>query len=833
MSLSVGDVGVGAGGWDSGGVGGGALEGGRSAGGGVGVVSVSRHVEAVGVRARLLTAALSLLQGEAVTAGVAKNLLRLRIYSSALDYFTLPPQPPTQRGADLKADIIDICNLWQTVYNDKKYLSKEMFETKETELPTVLSEMGSQADQSATLPAVLPAEWRSIGNTSTWTAANSNSNWANTVGLIASQSKANLATRAVSVGPESGLRKKLIGTDRQLKDYLRRRNLILALLANEVQRLGAWQNPLNLPEKGIAEEAPLAAWLSTTFSDPRTEEKLLKESVRLSWDIAPPLAVHIPARYGKSTAAAAELSRLVRASPHAVSHIPEALHFLVSDIGSFSPDASELSHILTWAPVPPVTALAFFCPRRYPPHPLTAQYAVRVLKEYPPDTLLFYIPQLVQAIRHDTMGYVTELVVWAAGHSQLLAHQLIWNMQTNMFDDEEAEKKAELHDTLKELVSKILQSLSGPAKAFYEREFHFFGAITAISGEIKPKPKPERRAACQEALGRIRLQQGCYLPSNPEAIVLDIDYNSGIPMQSAAKAPFLARFKVGKCGVRELEALGMSEQMKEEEEEGGKREEVWQAAIFKVGDDVRQDMLALQVMGLCANVFAAVGLDVYLYPYRVVATAPGCGVIECVPDCSSRDQLGRQTDFGLYEYFLTTYGDESSAAFQAARRNFVRSMAAYSVFGYLLQIKDRHNGNIMLSRNGHIIHIDFGFMFESSPGGNIGFEPDFKLSEEMAAIMGGSPEAAPFRWYMELCVQAFLAVRPFREEFISLVSLMLDTGLPCFRGKTIQQLRDRFVPQLSDKAAADWMVQIIRKCDRNPRAKMYDHIQYVQQSIPY
>lgn len=56
-------------------------------------------------------------------------------------------------------------------------------------------------------------------------------------------------------------------------------------------------------------------------------------------------------------------------------------------------------------------------------------------------------------------------------------------------------------------------------------------------------------------------------------------------------------------------------------------------------------------------------------------------------------------------------------------------MAGYSLFNYLLQVKDRHNANILIDRDGHIVHIDFGFLLSCTPGG-LNFEAaPFKLTD--------------------------------------------------------------------------------------------------------
>lgn len=453
------------------------------------------------------------------------------------------------------------------------------------------------------------------------------------------------------------------------------------------------------------------------------------------------------------------------------------------------------------------------------------------------DVTFFYVPQIVQSLRYDSLGYVERYILETAQFSQLFAHQIIWNMKANSYKDDDAQVPDAIKPTLDGVMSKMVSSFASVDRDFYEKEFAFFDEVTSISGKLKPfikRPKPEKKQKIEEELRKIKVEVGVYLPSNPDGVVIGIDRKSGKPLQSHAKAPYMATFRIrkNKGGLEEVDEM-LEETHKQGEEPQENTVEVWQSAIFKVGDDCRQDVLALQMIAAFRGIFHNVGLDVYVFPYRVTATAPGCGVIDVLPNSISRDMLGREAVNGLYDYFISKYGNEDSLRFQQARNNFAKSMAAYSVISFLLQFKDRHNGNIMIDDAGHILHIDFGFCFDIAPGG-IKFErAPFKLTSEMMAVMGGSPDHQSFKMFEELCVKAFLASRQYAEKLSQIVLLMMDSGLPCFKPESVKHFRERFVLEKSEREAADFMKDLIKKSYSSYSTGIYDQFQLLTNGIPY
>ncbi|MBW0462794.1 hypothetical protein O181_002509 [Austropuccinia psidii MF-1] len=603
--------------------------------------------------------------------------------------------------------------------------------------------------------------------------------------------------------------------------HAKRNRLLQLFLEHELLGLMVWHNPLNDPKKGKDFEA------SVTKSINEAEWRAIVQS---AWTIDPELAIRLVERT-KNTSAEGETRLLVRKFPHQARKLYEALNFFV---GEFDPMIIPNIHqILYWKKTPVLTALTYFSPR-YDNDSILLQYAMRVLEEHPIGVTFFYIPQVVQALRRDNLGYIERFISETAKVSQLFCHQIIWNMKANAYRGDDAVEPDPMKPSLDRIVESIVDSLSGEAKAFYETEFDFFDKVTGISKTLKDylkKDKAEKKAKITEELAKIQVVKGVYLPSNPDGTVIDIDRNSGRPLQSHAKTPFMATFKVYREKIVHIEEDPNNAM--EEDTDFKKGTETWQAAIFKVGDDCRQDVLALQLIAIHKTIYETMCLDLHLVPYRVTATAPGCGVIDVIPDATSRDEMGRAKINDLQSFFVGKFGPADSIGYQTARMNFIRSMAAYSVMCYLIQIKDRHNGNIMIDGEGHIAHIDFGFLFDIGPGG-IKFEPNsFKLTAEMIILMGGQSSAG-FRLFQELVIKAFLIARPFSKEIVTCVRLMSETQLPSFKGEsTMNKLMERFKPQLTEREAAIYMQSVINNAKQNGLSLLYDEFQWVTNEIPY
>ena len=79
-----------------------------------------------------------------------------------------------------------------------------------------------------------------------------------------------------------------------------------------------------------------------------------------------------------------------------------------------------------------------------------------------------------------------------------------------------------------------------------------------------------------------------------------------------------------------------------------------------------------------------------------------------------------------------------------------------------------------------------------------------------------------------MTVKGFLAIRPYQEQIVTSIRLMLGTNFPSFKGEpTIKRLRDRFAPGLNERQAADWMISILRNAYENVRSTLYDEFQRV------
>lgn len=272
------------------------------------------------------------------------------------------------------------------------------------------------------------------------------------------------------------------------------------------------------------------------------------------------------------------------------------------------------------------------------------------------------------------------------------------------------------------------------------------------------------------------------------------------------------------------------------------------SVIVKTGADLRQEAFACQLIQVCTKIWEEAKVPVWTKRMRILVTGESCGLIETITNGVSLHSLKRSLTLAsiaagtnprkriatLKDHWLKTFGEPDSEAYIAGVDAFTRSLAAYSVICYVLQLKDRHNGNLLIDNMGHIIHIDFGFMLSNSPG-SMGFEAaPFKLTQEYVDVLGGLNSPA-FEEFKSLCKRAFQALRKDAERLIMLVDLMSkQSKMPCFAAgaaSVTNSLRARLMLHLSREEAEGFVEELIAKSVGSYYTRLYDTFQYRTQGI--
>lgn len=231
--------------------------------------------------------------------------------------------------------------------------------------------------------------------------------------------------------------------------------------------------------------------------------------------------------------------------------------------------------------------------------------------------------------------------------------------------------------------------------------------------------------------------------------------------------------------------------------------------IFKRGDDVRQDQLVLQLIALMDRLLKREHMDLRMTAYQVLPTSADAGLIEFVPHSHPFSSVLR--DHGSVLRFLTRWHPDPRGEYgldPEVLTNYVRSCAGCTVVTHVLGIGDRHMDNIMLTTDGRLFHIDFGYF--------LGRDPKFStaplvLNRAMVDGMGG-PDSPHYRQFVQLCGEAFNILRKSANLLLSLIHLMAGSSIPDIRSdpeKALLKVQERLRLDLDDENAAAMIEQLL------------------------
>uniref|UniRef100_A0A3P9K527 Phosphatidylinositol 4,5-bisphosphate 3-kinase catalytic subunit gamma isoform n=1 Tax=Oryzias latipes TaxID=8090 RepID=A0A3P9K527_ORYLA len=432
--------------------------------------------------------------------------------------------------------------------------------------------------------------------------------------------------------------------------------------------------------------------------------------------------------------------------------------------------------------------------------------AVRKLETLEDDDVLRYLLQLVQAVKfepyHDSA--LVRFLLKRALRSKRIGHFLFWFLRSEIAQSMHYQQRYAV------LLEAYLRGCGESMLQDFRKQVEMTMALQKVTRDIKAIAADKYDISAQvvfQLRQKLETLQSSGLPET-----FRVPYDPGLragallieqcKVMASKKKPLWLQFKRADPTTLSKDPIGI---------------------IFKDGDDLRQDMLILQILLIMESIWETECLDLCLLPYGCISTGNKIGMIEIVKDATTIANIqqrvvgstGAFKDEILHQWLRDKCVSEDK--FQQAVERFLLSCGGYCVATYVLGIGDRHNDNIMITESGNLFHIDFGHIlgnYKSFMGISKEWVP-FVLTPDFLYVMGtsGKKSSPHFLKFQDVCVKAYLALRHHTNLLIILFSMMLMTGMPQLTSKEdIEYIREALTVGRSEEEAQRHLLDQIEIC---------------------
>uniref|UniRef100_A0A674I5X6 Phosphatidylinositol-4-phosphate 3-kinase catalytic subunit type 2 gamma n=1 Tax=Terrapene triunguis TaxID=2587831 RepID=A0A674I5X6_9SAUR len=420
--------------------------------------------------------------------------------------------------------------------------------------------------------------------------------------------------------------------------------------------------------------------------------------------------------------------------------------------------------------------------------------AVQQMENLSNDELLEYLPQLVQVIKFEWSleSPLVKLLLCRSLQSIQITHRLYWLLK-------DAQNEAHFKSWYQKLLAAVQFCAGKTLNDEFSKERKLIKILGDVAEKVKAASDPKKQEVLKMEINKLKqfFQEVnvCRLPLNPALVVRGIDED--------ACSYFTSNAFPLKISFINTETLSRNINV-----------------IFKVGDDLRQDMLVLQIIRVMDRIWLQEGLDMQMIIYKCLSTGKGQGLVQMVSDATTLAKIHRESGLigplkenTIKKWFSHHHPLESS--YQEAIKNFFHSCAGWCVVTFILGVCDRHNDNIMLTNTGHMFHIDFGkILGHAQKFGSIKRDraPFIFTSEMEYFITEGGKTPQRFQEFVELCCRAYNIVRKHSQLLLNLLEMMLHAGLPELNSvQDLKYVYDNLRPHDSDLQATSHFTRKIKE----------------------